>query len=77
MPIEHKPAHAPFLELHCVAAAAAFGRASLRKIREAEEPGRANTPEGAMKRKMAEIYSDCMADMTRLAVELGQGGRHG
>lgn len=75
MPIDHQPAHPPFLEPQCVAAAAAFGRASLAKLREAEEPGFKGTPEGAMKRKMADIYSQCMADMTRLAAELGQGGR--
>jgi len=75
MPIDHQPAHPPFLDPQCVAAAAAFGRASLAKFREAGEPGFKGTPEGAMKRKMAEIYSQCMADMTRLAVELGRGGR--
>lgn len=75
MPIEHKPAHPPFLEPHCVAAAAAFGRASLAKFREANEPGVKNTPEGAMKLKLSEIFSDCMADMTRLAVELAKGGK--
>jgi hypothetical protein len=52
MPIDHQPAHPPFLE-----------------------PGFKGTPEGAMKLKMAAIYSDCMADMTRLAAALGQGGK--
>ncbi|MCA3668463.1 MAG: hypothetical protein INF10_04915, partial [Methylobacterium sp.] len=36
------------LEPQCVAAAAAFGRASLRKIREAEEPGFKGTPAGRL-----------------------------
>jgi len=84
MPIDHQPAHAPFLEPQCVAAAAAFGRvaaaaafgrASLRKFREAHEQGGGNTPEGAMKLKLSEIFSDCMKDMTRLAVELAKGGK--
>ncbi len=75
MPIDHQPAHPPFLEPHCVAAAAAFGRASLRKFREAHEQGGGNTPEGAMKLKLSEIFSDCMKDMTRLAVELAKGGK--
>jgi hypothetical protein len=70
MSIETEPT-APLLpNRQCIAAATLFGRASLAKLREANEPGLKNSPEGAVKLDMALIYSDLMAEMTKLAGEL-------
>ncbi len=48
MPIDHQPAHPPVLHPQCTAARFCLLRASLAKIREANEPGTKGTPEAAL-----------------------------
>jgi hypothetical protein len=57
------------LDKQCVAASTVFARASLARFREAEAPGLEHTPEAAVLRRRAQIYSDLMQDMLALAVE--------
>ncbi|MCA3647918.1 MAG: hypothetical protein IOC42_01015 [Methylobacterium sp.] len=67
-PAENSPVL--ILDRQCIAAACSFGRASLRHAVAAEAPGLQHTPEGAVLRRRAQLYSDLMGDMTKLAGEL-------
>ncbi len=60
------------LNRQCLAAAVLFARVSLARQREADAIP--HTPEAAVLRRRAQLYSDLGADMTRLAVELAEQG---
>ncbi len=76
MQIDHDhPAGVLQLDRQCLAFAAGFARASLATYRQAEEPGLKDTPEAAVLRRRAKLYSDIMQDMTELAAEFATRSR--
>lgn len=63
------------LDRQCLGAATVFARASLARYREAEAPGLLHTPEAAVLRRRAQLYSDLMQDMLQLATEHARPAR--
>lgn len=73
--MQTEPTGPLILDRQCVAAATMFARASLATFRQAEEPGLKQTPEAAVLRRRARLYSDLMQDMLELAAEHSTRGR--
>jgi hypothetical protein len=64
-----KPDHTPLLlDRQCIAAAVLFARASLRAIAAADKAPE-HSPERALLKRRAQLYSDLGADMTTLAAQ--------